>query len=114
VFAPFAIVIIHCPHHLSVRPISIEEASMIDNRRHDPSRQCGCPDICTCQRLLDRIGAGVNSAICDDLTQALKEERGSVGTLIDDIVYEASEDSFPASDPPAWTVRTASRSVIHR
>jgi hypothetical protein len=47
----------------------------------------------------------VNTGTFDELTQALKEERAPVGTLIEDVVYEASEDSFPASDPPAWTMR---------
>lgn len=81
---------------------------MNDNRdRNTDILECGCADICTCQKLLSRIGAGVNTAVCDDLTQAVKEERGSVGTLIEDVVNEASEDSFPASDPPAWTMRNS-------
>jgi len=78
---------------------------MITNRDRPSARECDCPDVCMCQQLLSKTGAGVNTATCDQLTQALKEERAPVGTLIEDVVYEASEDSFPASDPPAWTMR---------
>ncbi len=78
---------------------------MIDNRDRESPRECNCADVCTCQQMLARTGAGVNTATCDELTQAIKEERAPVGTLIEDVVYEASEDSFPASDPPAWTMR---------
>ena len=58
-----------------------------------------------CQHILETVGAGVNTATCDDMAQAAKEERAPVGTPIPDIVEEASEDSFPASDPPGWTQR---------
>ncbi|MBX9585232.1 MAG: hypothetical protein K2X87_33415 [Gemmataceae bacterium] len=66
---------------------------------------CGC-DMA---QWLDRFGAGVTASIYDGATQAAKEERHPAGTYIEDIVEEASEDSFPASDPPAWTARNETR-----
>jgi len=47
----------------------------------------------------------VSSGIYDQVAQAAKEERNPTGTLIEDIVEEASDDSFPCSDPPSWTAR---------
>lgn len=53
------------------------------------------------------LGAGVTSGIYDQVAQAAKEERHPAGTYIspDDMVDEASDDSFPCSDPPSWTAR---------
>ena len=59
--------------------------------------QCAVP--------LSQYGAGVTAGIYDHVAQAAKEERHPVGTLIEDVVEEASDDSFPCSDPPAWTAR---------
>jgi hypothetical protein len=39
------------------------------------------------------------------IIHAAKEARGRVGEPIEDVVQEASEDSFPASDPPGWVYR---------
>jgi hypothetical protein len=62
-------------------------------------------------RILDRVGAGVSAGTRDGLTQAAKEVRHPAGTIIDDVVEEASEDSFPASDPPGWTQRNVNKPV---
>jgi hypothetical protein len=70
-----------------------------------PGGLCGC----TAVQWLERVGAGVTSGIYDQVTQQAKEERHPAGTYIEDVVEEASEDSFPASDPPAWTMRNETR-----
>lgn len=56
-----------------------------------------------------RYGAGVTSGIFDQAAQAAKEERHPAGTFIEDVVAEASDDSFPCSDPPGWTSRCEMR-----
>ena len=54
-------------------------------------------------------GSGVTSAIYDEVAQAAKEELHPAGTYIYDVVTEASDDSFPCSDPPGWTARSETR-----
>ncbi len=67
----------------------------------------GCePDHEKCRVLLDTIGAGVTAGIYDHVSQNAKEERAAAGESIDDPVLEASDDSFPCSDPPSFSPRS--------
>jgi hypothetical protein len=70
-----------------------------------------CPPGFDCAEHLARYGAGVTAGIYDDVAQAAKEERHPTGTFIEDVVEEASDDSFPCSDPPAWTARSEIRAA---
>ncbi|HEX4614091.1 MAG TPA: hypothetical protein VH092_38265 [Urbifossiella sp.] len=73
----------------------------------------GCePDREKCQALLDTVGAGVTAGIYDHVSQTAKEERGAAGDPIDDLVLEASDDSFPCSDPPSFSPRTETGSLV--
>ena len=63
------------------------------------------PDRAKCQVLLDKLGAGVNTGVYDQVAQHTKEERAPAGAPIDDPVDDAVDDSFPCSDPPSFTPR---------
>lgn len=54
-------------------------------------------------------GSNPIAAAADRHMQAVKEARCPCGCRIEDVVQEASEDSFPASDPPGWTHRNETR-----
>src|SRR3954453_14102293 len=51
------------------RRSSHSEAAMTTNRDPEAVRECNCADVCTCQEMLSKTGAGMNSATCDELTQ---------------------------------------------
>jgi hypothetical protein len=83
----------------------VSRALLCRNRADSECR----PSYELCRLILERYGAGVNAGTDDHLAQAVKEEHHPAGTLIDDVVDEASDDSFPCSDPPAWTPVTGTR-----
>jgi hypothetical protein len=73
----------------------------------------GCePDREKCRAILDTVGAGVTAGIYDHVSQTAKEERKADPEVEDDPVLEASDDSFPCSDPPSYSPRTEAGALV--
>ncbi len=73
---------------------------------------CGEPDKEKCRVLLDTLGAGVTAGIYDHVSQQAKAERIADTDTPDDPVLEASDDSFPCSDPPSYSPRTEDGALV--
>lgn len=70
------------------------------------------PDKEKCQAILDTVGAGVTAGIYDHVSQQAKEERAADPFVEDDPVLEASDDSFPCSDPPSFSPRSETGALV--